>query len=158
MAKQIGPYSITGTVDNLCFYKMEGKFYVRSKSSLSGKRVKKDPVFKQTMFYAGLLSAASTIASGIYKQILADDKVKGLYRRITGEAMQLLKAGNNKAAVELQLQASYLAKPEEKVPKPVKVVAVLPGLFTSLLLQTIFTDRMPETEMVVTKNYFCNSS
>jgi len=45
VAKQIGATKITGTIQNICFYKMEGQYYARQKSSLTGKRVKKDPAF-----------------------------------------------------------------------------------------------------------------
>ena len=99
MARQCGTYKITGTIDNLCFYRMEGKYYVRRKSSLSGKRVKRDAAFSQTMFYAGLLGKASKIASAFYKTIPKDDKVKGLYKQLTGIVMQLLKEGRNEKAI-----------------------------------------------------------
>ena len=59
MAKQIGPHFITGTYHNLCFYEMQGRYFVRMKSSLSRKRVKTDPKFAVTMAYAGLLGKAS---------------------------------------------------------------------------------------------------
>jgi hypothetical protein len=38
MAKQAGDIFITGTIDDLCFYKMDGAYYVRLKSSLTGKK------------------------------------------------------------------------------------------------------------------------
>lgn len=41
MAKQIGPVFITGTIGDICFYKMDGQYYARMKSSLSSKRVKR---------------------------------------------------------------------------------------------------------------------
>lgn len=158
MARQSGKHTITGTIDNLCFYKMEGKFYVRRKSSLTGKRVKKDAAFTHTMRYAALLGEASKMASFIYKQLPAEEKIKGLYRRITGEAMQLLKAGNDTTQVLQQLQAIYLIQPLKRQAVKVKRVAVAPDLFALLLLQTIFTDCMPATEMVVTKDHRCDSS
>jgi hypothetical protein len=37
MAKQIGDIKITGTYDNVTYYKMDGEYYARSKSSLTGK-------------------------------------------------------------------------------------------------------------------------
>ena len=79
MAKQAGTYHITGCFDNLCFYEMEGKYYVRLKSSLTGKRVKKDPSFKRTMQYAALLGSASAIASAVYRA-LPESKGIALYR------------------------------------------------------------------------------
>lgn len=43
MARQIGDIIITGTIDDITFYEMDGKGYARHKSSLTGKRVKRDP-------------------------------------------------------------------------------------------------------------------
>jgi hypothetical protein len=91
MAKQIGPIRVTGTVQNLCFYKMEGKYYVRAKSSLNGKRVKKDKAFKQTMAYANLLARASKIAAAFYRKLTKEERGLKIYRELTGKVMQELK-------------------------------------------------------------------
>jgi hypothetical protein len=145
MAKQSGAYKITGTVDNLCFYEMEGKFYVRKKSALTGKRVKKDPLFANTMRYAGLLSQGSAIASAVYKKIPADQKIKGLYRKITGEAMQLLKAGNTETCVTEDIEAHYLSKPAKQ---PIITNKVGRLVFAEALLQNIFAERLPAYDLI----------
>ena len=95
MAKQCGPIFITGLCDNLCFYQMEGKYYVRMKSSLNGKRVKTDPAFAGTMQYAGLLANASKISSVVYRSLPEAAKTKGLYRKFMGKAMRWLKEGHD---------------------------------------------------------------
>lgn len=138
MARQSGNKFITGTIDNLCFYKMEGKFYVRIKSSLTGKRVKKDPAFKTTMHFAGLLASAAKIASAVYRNLPTDQKVKGLYKKMTGEAMQLLKQGKKYEVAEALLEAAYrpvTAAPEQ----PLEVKQERPDFtFAEALLQSIF--------------------
>jgi hypothetical protein len=91
MAKQAGPIKFTGTIDNICFYKMYGEYFVRRKSSLEGKRVKKDPAFKKTMQHAHLLAKASKIASEIYKNIKKEDKNIKTFREIVGKVMRELK-------------------------------------------------------------------
>jgi len=91
MAKQIGPVKIVGTIGNICFYEMDGKHYARLKSSLKGKRVKKDPAFRLTMMYAGWLAKASKIASVVYASL--PEKEHQQYRTMTGIAMKMLKAG-----------------------------------------------------------------
>lgn len=101
MAKQIGEINIVGTIGNICFYKMGDEYYARLKSSLTGKRVKKDPRFKRTMEFASFLSLAAKIASDIYCTL---PKQRGLYRKIVGMAMQLLKLGIEKEETMLQLQ------------------------------------------------------
>jgi len=67
MPKQKGPVYYTGTHGDACFYKMDGQYYVRKKSSLSGKRVKQAPSFALTRVYADLLAQASRLAAAVYR-------------------------------------------------------------------------------------------
>ncbi len=60
---------------------------MRTRSNLTGERVKTDPAFRKTMQYAGLLSRASKIASIVYGEVNPDKKQHTLYRKLTGEAM-----------------------------------------------------------------------
>jgi hypothetical protein len=95
MAKQAGPLKISGTIGDICFYRLHEEHYARTKSSLSGKRVKHDPVFKETMKYAALLACASKIASVIYKRLPQGEKSRKKYQSMTGQAMRLLKEKMN---------------------------------------------------------------
>lgn len=70
MVKQIGLLKITGTIDGICFYLIDGVYYARQKSSLSGERVKHDPAFAGTMRCAKSMGSASKIASVLYRQIV----------------------------------------------------------------------------------------
>lgn len=83
----------TGTRDGTCIYKMRGEYFIRSKSTLSGKRVKTSPAFKNTMLHAGILGRASRIASDIYRELPEASREHSIYRSLTGEAMRLIKAG-----------------------------------------------------------------
>ncbi|PSL48180.1 hypothetical protein CLV51_1021044 [Chitinophaga niastensis] len=80
-------FPFTGTFSGCCIYKMAGKHYLRAKSSLTGKRVKKDPVFHKTMENAGLFGAASKIASAVYQQLQKKYKAHALYRQLIGKAL-----------------------------------------------------------------------
>ena len=92
MAKQIaGLCFLEGTFDDLTFYKMDGQYYVRVKSSLSSKRVKTSPEFKWTMINARLLARASKIGSAIYKALPPGWRQFWMFRSFTGEAFTLLK-------------------------------------------------------------------
>lgn len=84
---------------------------MRIKSSLTGRRVKQDPAFAVTMQYANMLGTASKIASGIYRRLDTAQKVKDLYRKLTGEAMRMLKKGDATEQVAEKLAADYLPKP-----------------------------------------------
>ena len=91
MARLTATPSFTGTVGPVTVYRMYGQYYVRSRSSLTGKRMKKDPAFRKTMQYAALLSRASQIASKVYAAVQPLHKKHTLYRKLTGEAMTWLK-------------------------------------------------------------------
>lgn len=116
MAKQIGPVFITGTIGDVCFYKLDGVYCARMKSSLSGKRVRKDPKFRRTMEYAGWMARASRIASCIYRLLPADKRKHALYRTLTGQALHLLKEGLDAEEVKGRLYAEYIA-PKSSAPK-----------------------------------------
>ncbi len=97
-----------GTRDNLTIYLMNGEYIIRIKSSLTGKRVKRDPAFAKTMMYAGWLKQASKIASVVYQQMPADERMYKQYRQLTGKAMSLLKEGFPTSDITIMLEAVYL--------------------------------------------------
>ena len=89
MATQIGLLQIKGTIHGICFYKMDGKYYARTKSSLSGERVKSDPVFAETMRHAERMGIASKIASAIYRQTVPEhERSREKYRELVGIVMK----------------------------------------------------------------------
>jgi hypothetical protein len=116
MAKLCGPLLITGTIDDVCFYKMHGNYYARMKSSLSRKRVLKDPKFQLTRVHASLLGEASKIASRVYRLITGEREKHTLYREITGKAIYLLREGKDKEDTFEILCGQYLK------PEPVKEI------------------------------------
>jgi len=107
MGRQAGPHFITGTIGNRCYYKLNGKYYVRAKSSLSRRRVKRSPAFRHTMVYAERLAQASRIASGIYRLFEKDKRKVQLYRAMTGKAIDLLKTGMAAASIQTALMHAY---------------------------------------------------
>jgi len=114
MAKIVGPVPpFIGTRDNVTIYLMNGEYIARSKSSLTGKRVKKDPAFARTMEWAGRLKQGARIASFIYKQMPVEGRIYKQYREITGKAMSLLKEGFNKGDIITMLEVVYLPQQEK---------------------------------------------
>lgn len=73
---------------------------MRAKSSLSGKRVKRDPKFGATMQYAKWMGEASVIASGVYRQMDAGTKNRRLYQQLTGKALRLLREGKSENEIK----------------------------------------------------------
>jgi hypothetical protein len=139
MPKQTGQNPFTGRRGNLQGYRMAGKYYVRIVSSLTAKRVLKDPAFKRTMQFAGLLGKASKIASAIYR--LLPEREHGFYRKLTGMAMQLLKQGKTAEEAFEQLYNDFILPP---VKGPLqKPVSSLP--FADELLNRLFS-KSPVTE------------
>lgn len=136
MARQTGEIKIVGTIGNICFYEMEGKFYARLKSSLTGKRVKKDPRFKRTMEYAGMLVIASRLASRCYRSLPEETKVHEMYRALTGMAMKMLKVGMDAEEIAMHLEGVY-KKEEEKIP------LFKPGMYVDQNGKLIFSDYKP---------------
>ncbi len=136
MARQVGEIKITGTIGNICFYEMEGKFYARLKSSLTGKRVKKDPRFRLTMVYADLLAQASKLASCCYRSLPKEERVHAMYRALTGMAMQMLKAGMAAEEIAMHLEGVY-KKEEEKIP------LAKPRMFVDETGKLVFSDNKP---------------
>src|SRR5262245_4887417 len=94
MAKQIGPFKFTGCIGN--FYRLEGHYYDRMKSSLDRKRVLRDKAFQRTMENARVLGLASKTASLIFRATAKEKRDHGLFRRLTGMVMRMLRQGKTR--------------------------------------------------------------
>jgi hypothetical protein len=99
MAKQTGDIIIEGTIDDMTFYKMDGKGYARSKSCLKGERVKRDPRFKRTMKSAGRFARGNRLASKVYRSLPRQEQVYVLFKELKHLAILGLKEGKEEAAV-----------------------------------------------------------
>lgn len=119
MPKQRGPDYYIGTCGDACFYKMDGQYYVRRKSTLNGKRVKRDKAFALTRVYADLLGQASRLAAAVYRCLPREERKHAQYRAMTGEALRMLKEGVAADVISARLEAAYIMKPE-RVAIPVK--------------------------------------
>jgi len=112
MPKQKGPDYYTGTRGDACFYKMDGQYYVRRKSTLSGKRVKRDKAFTLTRVYADLLGQASRLAAAVYRCLPREERKHAQYRAMTGEALRMLKEGVAAEEISARLEQMYAVKEE----------------------------------------------
>jgi hypothetical protein len=110
MARLTGPPPFVGTHFGITIYEMWGEYFMRSKSSLTGKRVKKDKAFKRTMEYAGLMARASRIGAAVYKLLPAARKKHTLYKRMTGIALKSLKQGKERLEIERLLIKKYVVQ------------------------------------------------
>ena len=139
MAKWVGEGTppFTGTVDCLTIYQLpDNKWYVRMRSSITTKRILKDPVFQGFRNSAVRMKDASPIASKIYQQLAV--KRYPLFREMTGKALLLLKSGLTPAAVEAKLTEEYLPVPVKPVVKFVKKSFPLPRFYKILPVCPVF--------------------
>lgn len=110
------PYTfISGTVNGLTFYVVNGRQLVRSKTSINQQRFFSDPAFARQRQYSEWLKIASPMASAIYRQLPPQ---KGLQQRITGTIMRWLKQGVAPAVAYERLQSIYLNNNGEKISTP----------------------------------------
>lgn len=151
MAKQTGELKLTGTIGNITFYEMYGEHFARLKSSLSGKRVKKDPRFRRTMEYAGWLAQASGLASCCYGALPKEERVYAMYREMVGMAMQMLKAGKDADVIAVCLEMMF--REVEVVPVEVEIPVaevVLAEVEASVVVEVLAKMEVPaEAELYV---------
>jgi hypothetical protein len=108
MAHQCGPLFLECTWDSLTFYKMEGRYYARKKSSLTREKVLTHPAFIKTRIEADLLATASKIASSIYSDLPVNWRQFWMFRSFTGEAQTMMKQGRNAQQAYDHLWKTYV--------------------------------------------------
>ena len=108
MAKMAPGIHFTGTIGNVCYYQVGDRTYLRSKSSLTRKRVLDSKEFASTRKHASAMGRASKIGSVIYRGLPADIKARWIFRIITGEAASLLYSGKNEEDVKALLWKKYI--------------------------------------------------
>lgn len=158
MARLIGDYKFTGTVDGLCFYKMYGDYFVRTKSSLTGKRFWKDKAFEGSRRSCGLLAKASALASAFYKTYPKEKRRKGLFNEMTGKAKLWLKEGMSEEEALLLLAQTYpvqqeVIKKEKQLARKVKAITVKKK--ENLFCVLINSGLMPRNRKVKTERTYC---
>src|ERR1019366_8636408 len=138
MAKQIGPNFKEMCKQNLQFYKMEGKYYVRKKSSLSRRRVLTDKAFTLTRVHSNIMAQASPIASAVYRQIPKPEKDFSYFRALVGMAQTMVKLGMNKEEI-YEVLYNLTFPPVEPVITASKKESVIRIAFANEVLKNIFS-------------------
>lgn len=111
MAKQISNNIITGNIDNLVFYRMEGKGYVRSKSSLTSKQFKTKACYANSRKSANRFKTANIIAGEVYRNLPEDKRQYALFCILKTNAIRLLKSGTTEQEVKTHLEKLSLVQP-----------------------------------------------
>jgi hypothetical protein len=130
MARQAGPIYFTGTIDDITFYKMEGTYFARKKSSLDRKQFRTDPRFARSRKSAAKFGEASKLASDIYHLLPKEEKKKGVIGKLTGQMGRLLREGKHAEEIIQHFKQHYqptTAKPvnqtHEKDTAPVQMLS-----------------------------------
>jgi hypothetical protein len=117
MAEVFAPFPIQGTMCNLTFYMIEGRNFVRAKSSLTRRKVLCSPQFKNTRHNASVLAKASKIGSVVYNALPAYWRQGWMYRSFTGEAYIMLKTGKKEEEIQQLLMQCYVEPIVNKQPE-----------------------------------------
>ena len=100
---------ISGSLEDLTFYVMDGKGYVKMKSRITGKMVKTQKRYKGTMKSAGELDKGSRLASKAYRVLDPNVKKHFMYRKMTGIAKKGYRDGLSEEEIQDQFRV-YLAE------------------------------------------------
>ena len=111
--KQSGDIRMTGTIDisDLTLYRMNGQFYARTKSTLTGKRFRKDKVFEGSRRSSERFKRGNELASQVYQSMAEEQRFYKLFCRLKREAVLFLKCGRTEEEVVKELEA-ICANPE----------------------------------------------
>ena len=146
MAKQAGAIKFTGTIDDLCFYRMEGEYYVRRKSSLTGKRYQRDAAFERSRKSASRFAEGNRLASKLYKMIPKEKRLYSVFCFLKRKSILLLKEGKHVEEAEALL-VNYLiglgltaTKKVRPVIRKVRITGDIPQL-ADIPYYTFFTPR-----------------
>jgi hypothetical protein len=104
MAKQIGVTFIKGGIDNIIYYERKGKFFLRKKGYINGKKVLTESNFSNTKRHCGQLGIASKIASSIYWNIDKKERSGDLFNSLVGVFKVQLAKGRMEDEIRQDLQ------------------------------------------------------
>ena len=107
MAKQMGDILISGTLDNLTFYRDGDQYLIRKKTSLTKKRVMKDPAFERSRQAMAEFGLVSKFCARLYRQLPKNKRGKGIQQKMTGRARTLFLEGNDEEKVREVLMREF---------------------------------------------------
>jgi hypothetical protein len=107
MARPQGTIYDSGTIDGMTFYRMEGKYYTRRKTSLSKERVLTNKAFERSRTAARVFGEASKLASEEHGMLTREQRKHGLIGKLSRAANRRLHQGMDKVEVVLVLLREY---------------------------------------------------
>ena len=131
MARQTGTILLSGTIDHLTYYIMNGKGYARKKSCLDKKRFFRKPSFSNSRRASSRFGVSNKLCATAYRELPRDERDKALYNELLAIATHMLKYQHSEEEVlttlrnhtilkkkkaEAKLEASY-KKPAQVLPR-----------------------------------------
>ncbi|ANE52909.1 hypothetical protein [Flavisolibacter tropicus] len=122
MARQAGPLFITGTIDDMVFYQMNGRYYMRLKgepTTGTKKRMSQDEHYPLLCLRKREFKEASKMVRKWYYTLPKTVRKHGLFGKLTGKAVRMLRKGMTEEKIKaLLLQEFGKVKPtvEQTIP------------------------------------------
>lgn len=94
MARQAGPFVFNGTVGDATGYKMNGQYYLKTKSLISRRRIKEHPQFSNTRRNAKWFGEAVKLARQVYHELdRCDRDQRTVWYPMRNRAQELVREG-----------------------------------------------------------------
>jgi hypothetical protein len=107
MAKQTGPFFISGTIAGITYYQRNGQWLLRSKTSLNKKRISIDSAFANSRRASDGFGRAAQFAKKIYWQLPASKRGRGIIGKIAGRVNTMMVNGNTPEAIEAEMMKQF---------------------------------------------------
>ena len=134
MARQMEGF-LVGTYDDITFYKMEGEYYARMKSSLTGIKFWKHKAFAGSRRSCNRFGRGNKLASMVYREIPEADREYEVFCRMKSAAIFMIKEGKEENEITEALRG---LKPLMEPIKPnLKSRKRLPAPFKKCLFRSI---------------------
>ena len=125
MARQAGPLFITGTIDDLVFYKLGEHYYVRQKGERTPgvkKRLKQDEGYALLQLKQREFGRASELVKTMYYTLPLEVRKQGLFGTLTGKAVRWLRQGKSEEEIKELVQQDVMSSFTEVTTAPKTVL------------------------------------
>ena len=115
MATQKGPIMFEGTIGNMTGYEMNGKHFLKMKSSVSRRRILQSDRFSNTRRNANWFAAAQKIAAEVYRVMPLNERGQHLvWYPMRNRAQELVRRGLDKEEIICRLKQEFMKREKER--------------------------------------------
>ncbi len=120
MAYQEGIIQFRGTDLSITYYRMNGQYHVRAKSSLTGKKFWKHPCFENSRRSCRRFATGNKLASKVYRSLPNEKRQYALFCILKSLAIEAIKQGVEEEDIIQQLQQRALQPLHNICKRPLK--------------------------------------